>query len=139
MKLPEHRGSLVGALVVDEGDEVLAITAERWRHPHARSPRTALQRRGRDTMGVRLMALAEGDAVVGVARNAETDADEVDGEGEPDGDVVDEGVDAAVDEVSEAPGDAPEAPGATDPAATGDAGEARTTQTQADGADEEDA
>ncbi|HTY72730.1 MAG TPA: DNA gyrase subunit A [Actinomycetes bacterium] len=92
MKLPEHRGSLVGALVVDEGDEVLAMTAGGG-VIRTRVTEQELQRRGRDTMGVRLIALSEGDAVVGVARNADTDEDEEnDGEeaggsgGEPTGD-----------------------------------------------------
>ena len=72
MKLPEHRGSLVGAMVVDEGDQVLAIT-ESGGVIRTRVSEEALQRRARDTMGVRLMALAEGDSVVGVARNPETE------------------------------------------------------------------
>ncbi len=70
MKLPEHRGSLVGALVVDEGDEVLAITADggviRTRVSEIRSS-------GRDTMGVSLMDVSDEDAVVSVARGEETD------------------------------------------------------------------
>ena len=74
MKLPEHRGSLVGAMVVDEGDQVLAIT-ESGGVIRTRVSEEALQRRARDTMGVRLMALAEGDSVVGVARNPETEGD----------------------------------------------------------------
>ena len=129
MKLPEHRGSLVGAMVVDEGDQVLAIT-ESGGVIRTRVSEEALQRRARDTMGVRLMALAEGDSVVGVARNPETDTD-----------VEDAADDASATRVGglQGSGDAPEAPGATDPAATGDAGDARTEQTQADGQDEEDA
>jgi DNA gyrase subunit A len=75
MKLPEHRGSLVGALVVDEGDEVLAMTAAGG-VIRTRVTETELQRRGRDTMGVRLIALNDRDSVVGVARNAESDEPE---------------------------------------------------------------
>ena len=75
MNLPEHRGSLVGALVVDEGDEVLAITAGGG-VIRTRVVEGELQRRGRGTMGVRLMALADGDAIVGVARNADSGTDE---------------------------------------------------------------
>ena len=72
MKLPEHRGVLVGALVVVEGDEVLAMTAGGG-VIRTTVTETELQRRGRDTMGVRLIALKDGDAVVGVARNAEAE------------------------------------------------------------------
>src|SRR4029077_7431216 len=50
MKLPEHRGSLVGAMVVDEGDQVLAIT-ESGGVIRTRVSEEALQRRARDTMG----------------------------------------------------------------------------------------
>ena len=53
MKLPEHRGVLVGALVVVEGDEVLAMTAGGG-VIRTTVTETELQRRGRDTMGVRL-------------------------------------------------------------------------------------
>ena len=75
MKLPEHRGVLVGALVVVEGDEVLAMTAGGG-VIRTTVTETELQRRGRDTMGVRLIALKDGDAVVGVARNAETEEED---------------------------------------------------------------
>ena len=54
---------------------------------------TELQRRGRDTMGVRLIALKDGDTVVGVARNAETEDED------------DEAEDADAPEVSAAAGD----------------------------------
>ncbi|MDP9396670.1 MAG: DNA gyrase subunit A [Actinomycetota bacterium] len=70
MKFDESRGSLVGALVVSEGDEVLAITAAGG---VIRTPITGatLRPMGRDTVGVRLIHLAGGDRVVGIARNAE--------------------------------------------------------------------
>ena len=44
---------------------------------------------GRDTMGVQLINLGKGDAVVGIARNAEPEP-----EGDVDGDPETEGVDA---------------------------------------------
>ena len=122
-------------MVVDEGDQVLAITEERRRHPHAVSEE-ALQRRARDTMGVRLMALAEGDSVVGVARNPETDAERSTSRTPPTTSAT-RGQAQAVDGVKR--GDAPEAPGAADLAATVDAGDAGPRQTHADGQDEEDA
>ena len=127
MKLPEHRGSLVGAMVVDEGDQVLAIT-ESGGVIRTRVSEEALQRRARDTMGVRLMALAEGDSVVGVARNPETDGD---GEGDLDTD----------GEGDSPEGDAPNAGSAADSATTGDPGVARSAdeavETQSDGVGEE--
>ena len=57
-------------MVVDEGDEVMAVTAAGG---VIRTPITedALRFTSRDTMGVRLMNLGEGDTVVGIATNAE--------------------------------------------------------------------
>jgi DNA gyrase subunit A len=75
----EERGSLVGALVVDETDEVFAIKAS---GEVIRTPVVQVRATGRDTMGVTLTHVAEGDAVVAVTRNAEavdeTGLDEVD-------------------------------------------------------------
>ncbi|MCI0686082.1 MAG: DNA gyrase subunit A [Sporichthyaceae bacterium] len=76
-KVTEDRGNLVGSLIVQVGDEVLAITGSggviRTRINEG-DPRVT----GRDTMGVRLINLASGDGVVAVARNAETDDDAAD-------------------------------------------------------------
>ncbi|MHB8794717.1 MAG: DNA gyrase subunit A [Candidatus Nanopelagicales bacterium] len=70
MKLVEQRGSLVGALVCDEADQLFAVASNgviiRTRVDQIRSS-------GRDTMGVTLMNLAEGDLIVAVARSAESD------------------------------------------------------------------
>ncbi len=79
MRIVEDRGSLVGALVVSEGDEVMAITAGGG---VIRTPinEEALRLTSRDTMGVRLMNLGEGDTVVAVASNVERADDEVVGE-----------------------------------------------------------
>ena len=71
MKINGDRGSLVGALVVVEGDEVLAIRASGG---VTRSPVGEVPTKGRDTMGVKYVALGAGDAVVAIARNAEDDA-----------------------------------------------------------------
>jgi DNA gyrase subunit A len=71
MKINDDRGSLVGALVVVEGDDVLAIRAYGG---VTRSPIGDVPTKGRDTMGVRFVALGAGDAVVAIARNAEDDA-----------------------------------------------------------------
>ena len=79
MRIVEDRGSLVGAMVVSEGDEVMAITAGGG---VIRTPvnEEALRLTSRDTMGVRLMNLGEGDTVVAVASNVERVDDEVVGE-----------------------------------------------------------
>jgi DNA gyrase subunit A len=71
MKINQGRGSLVGALVVTEADEVLAIRASGG---VTRSPVRDVPAKGRDTMGVKYVALGVGDAVVAIARNAEDDA-----------------------------------------------------------------
>ena len=65
----EDRGSLVGALVVDETDEVFAIKAS---GEVIRTSVDEIRATGRDTMGVTLTTVADGDAVVAVTRNAET-------------------------------------------------------------------
>ena len=74
----EDRGSLVGALVVEETDEILAITLSGG---VIRTRVNEVRETGRDTMGVQLINLGKRDAVVGIARNAEAgrEAEEVDG------------------------------------------------------------
>ncbi|OEU96101.1 DNA gyrase subunit A [Streptomyces oceani] len=75
-KIVEDRGELVGALVVEETDEILAITLSGG---VIRTRVTGVRETGRDTMGVQLINLGKRDAVVGVARNAEAgrEAEEV--------------------------------------------------------------
>jgi len=67
-RLTDDRGGLVGALIVGTGDEIFAITSGggviRTRSDEVRPT-------SRATMGVRLINLADGDAVVGISRNAE--------------------------------------------------------------------
>ena len=65
-------GSLVGAVIALEGDEILAIKAS---GEVIRTGVAEVRATGRDTMGVTLTAVAEGDAVVAVTRNAEADVD----------------------------------------------------------------
>ncbi|MER5497841.1 DNA gyrase subunit A [Streptomyces sp. NPDC002561] len=74
-KIVEDRGSLVGALVVEESDEILAITLGGG---VIRTRVNEVRETGRDTMGVQLINLGKRDAVVGIARNAEAEADEAD-------------------------------------------------------------
>ncbi|MBL1091283.1 MULTISPECIES: DNA gyrase subunit A [Streptomyces] len=78
-KIVEDRGSLVGALVVEETDEILAITLSGG---VIRTRVNEVRETGRDTMGVQLINLGKRDAVVGIARNAEAgrEAEEVDGD-----------------------------------------------------------
>jgi len=68
-----ERGSLVGAIVAHEGDEIFAIKSS---GEVIRTPVADVRATGRDTMGVTLTSVGEGDAVVAVTRNPE--ADEVD-------------------------------------------------------------
>ena len=81
-KIVEDRGSLVGALVVEESDEILAITLSGG---VIRTRVSEVRETGRDTMGVQLINLGKKDAVVGVARNAEAgrEAEEVEAAAEP--------------------------------------------------------
>ncbi|MER7579879.1 DNA gyrase subunit A [Kitasatospora sp. NPDC097691] len=69
-KIVEGRGSLVGALVVDETDEIMAITLSGG---VIRTRVSEVRETGRDTMGVQLINLGKRDAVVGMARNAEAE------------------------------------------------------------------
>jgi DNA gyrase subunit A len=79
MKLVEERGSLVGALVCEASDQIFAIASNGI---VIRTRVEEIRPSGRDTMGVTLMNLAEGDAVVAVARGGEDVEDELDGEPE---------------------------------------------------------
>ncbi|WP_106538652.1 intein-containing DNA gyrase subunit A [Haloactinopolyspora alba] len=88
MKINEDRGSLVGALVVDDNDDVLAIRASGG---VTRSPVRDVPAKGRDTMGVKYVALGEGDAVVAIARNAEDESVVEPGHDSPDTDAEGDG------------------------------------------------
>ncbi|MFF5919441.1 DNA gyrase subunit A [Streptomyces flavochromogenes] len=74
-KIVEDRGSLVGALVVEETDEILAITLSGG---VIRTRVNEVRETGRDTMGVQLINLGKRDAVVGIARNAEAGGEDED-------------------------------------------------------------
>ena len=75
MKLVEERGSLVGAMVCDENDQLFAIASNGI---VIRTRVGEIRPSGRDTMGVTLMNLSDGDTVVAVARGEESEADEED-------------------------------------------------------------
>jgi DNA gyrase subunit A len=70
----EERGSLVGAFIVEEDDEVLSITSG---GQVVRSPINAdFRAMGRSTMGVKFVTPKEGDSVAVVARSVERAVEE---------------------------------------------------------------
>ena len=71
------RGSLVGALVVDDDSELYAITSGGG---VIRTAARQVRKAGRQTKGVRLMNLGEGDTLIAIARNAEEQDDSEDGD-----------------------------------------------------------
>ncbi len=80
-RIVEARGRLVGALMVHPDDEIYAITSAGG---VIRTRAGEVKRSSRQTMGVRLMNLASGDSIVGLARNAES-LDAADDDDQPDG------------------------------------------------------
>jgi DNA gyrase subunit A len=68
VQFDRRRGSLVGALIVDDDTELYAITSGGG---VIRTAARQVRKAGRQTKGVRLMNLGEGDTLVAVARNAE--------------------------------------------------------------------
>jgi DNA gyrase subunit A len=74
----KRRGTLVGALIVDDETELYAITSGGG---VIRTVARQVRRAGRQTKGVRLMNLGGGDTLVAVARNAEEDADDDEADG----------------------------------------------------------
>jgi DNA gyrase subunit A len=80
-KITERNGDIVGALTVDEDDEVLVIMGK---GNIVRMPVDPVTRRGRNTQGMRFANPGPGDSVVAVARNPERTADETDGSAEGD-------------------------------------------------------
>jgi DNA gyrase subunit A len=68
-----RRGRLVGALIVDDDSELYAITSGGG---VIRTAARQVRKAGRQTKGVRLMNLGEGDTLLAIARNAEENADE---------------------------------------------------------------
>jgi DNA gyrase subunit A len=91
MKFSEARGSIVGALITGTSDEVFAIKAGGG---VTRSAVEGVPRKGRDTMGVKFVALDEGDTVVGIARNAEREIVGDEDEDLPDQPAGEEGTEA---------------------------------------------
>jgi DNA gyrase subunit A len=109
-RITEDRGELIGALMVHPDDEVFAITSAGGL---IRTAAAEIKMSGRQTMGVRLVNLGDGQSLVGIARNAEA-SEPVAG--------VEDAVESSVDpaEVISADGadEAPEEAG--DPAGSGE-------------------
>jgi DNA gyrase subunit A len=95
-QIREDRGQLVGALMVSLEDEVYAITSAGG---VIRTRAEEVRQAGRSTLGVRLMNLANGVTVVGVARNAEAEPDDESEDLQPNGDLADD--DAVAQDVAE--------------------------------------
>jgi DNA gyrase subunit A len=117
----EDRGQLVGAFIVEEGDEVLSITQN---GQVVRSPINAdFRPTGRSTMGVRFVTPKAGDAVAVVARSVEAREDEVIDEalGESEEDPTENSADEATSEEVESSDDGTGATiDATEPHTDGD-------------------
>ena len=73
MKLVEDRGGLVGALVAEENDQIFAIASNGI---VIRTRVSEIRPTGRDTMGVSLMNLNEGEELIAVARASESEDDD---------------------------------------------------------------
>ncbi len=120
MKLNEDRGSLVGGLVVTDNDEVIAIKAS---GQITRSAVSEVPVKGRDTMGVKFVGVADDDSVVVIALNPEAAEDpEIDPETTENGTDPDQAAATAVEDTST---DSAE-PGEGDPAQTSGDGESET-------------
>jgi DNA gyrase subunit A len=102
MKLNEDRGSLVGGLVVAEGDEVIAMKTS---GQITRSKVSDVPVKGRDTMGVKFVLVKGDDSVAAIARYPESGEEEIEGE-VIEGETVE--VESPVD--AEAPETSPETP-----------------------------
>lgn len=73
-----RRGRLVGALIVDDDSELYAITSGGG---VIRTAARQVRKAGRQTKGVRLMNLGEGDTLIAIARNADEEAADEDDSG----------------------------------------------------------
>ena len=69
----DSRGTLVSALVLENTDEILAITSA---GTVMRTPASEVRQTGRDSMGVRLVNLDEGATLLSVTRNSEDEISE---------------------------------------------------------------
>jgi DNA gyrase subunit A len=95
-RIVDSRGGLAGALMAQPHDEVFAITSAGG---VIRTSAAEIKQSGRQTMGVRLVNLSDGQSLVAIARNAES--------AETDEDVVtdEDAGDSVADEASDGAGD----------------------------------
>ena len=106
-RIIEDRGELIGALMVHPDDEVFAITSAGG---VIRTAAAQIKMSGRQTMGVRLVNLGEGQSLVGIARNAEASEpaagveDAVDPSVDPAEVLAAAGAEAAADEAADPAG-----------------------------------
>ncbi|WP_159617385.1 DNA gyrase subunit A [Arthrobacter zhaoguopingii] len=114
-KLAEERGDLVGALVVQESDEVLVVMEG---GKVVRSAVTGVPAKGRDTMGVIFAKPDKKDRIIGVARNSERSM-AVDDDAVEEAQILEVGPDGTVGGASST--DADEVPLSTDETAELDA------------------
>lgn len=73
VQLAEGRGSLVGAVIVEESDQIMAIMKS---GKVIRSNVAEVKRTGRTTQGVTLAKPDKNDGIISIARNEETDEDD---------------------------------------------------------------
>ncbi len=73
VQLAEGRGSLVGAVIVEESDQIMAIMKS---GKVLRSNVAEVKRTGRTTQGVTLAKPDKNDEIISIARNEETDEDD---------------------------------------------------------------
>ncbi len=98
MQQNNDRGSLVGAFIVEEGDEVLSVTSS---GQVVRSPiNEELRPKGRSTMGVTFVKLKSGDSVSVVARSIERAAEIDEAVAEAEAEVVEGVVEGAAEQAS---------------------------------------
>ncbi|MDM4762357.1 DNA gyrase subunit A [Galbitalea sp. SE-J8] len=71
-KLNDDRGVLAGAIIVEDGDEVLVVLES---GKVVRSDVAEVPAKGRDTMGVVFARFAEEDRIIAIARNTERNLD----------------------------------------------------------------
>ncbi|WP_223695296.1 DNA gyrase subunit A [Leifsonia poae] len=90
-KLSDDRGDLVGALIVEDDDEVLVVLAS---GKVVRSAVAEVPAKGRDTMGVVFARFAESDKIIALAKNTERNLDSQESEEESE----DAGKEETVDE-----------------------------------------
>jgi DNA gyrase subunit A len=79
MQTTERNGDMVGAVQVGEGDEIMLISNQ---GTLVRTRVSEISVLGRNTQGVRLINLRDGEQLVGLERIVETEEDEADNQEE---------------------------------------------------------